>query len=392
MRRQASSSRVPVITTNGHEMNRKFSDNMENEYSIEAFRQKLDELTESLDHNINFEKIIQDAKNTTPVKQIMSLQSQPQSAGMSAIASSSDDPILVQTAPQLRRLPMTAVTDFTDNATTTTNRTSHISSQQSSLLSSNRNTTRGIASPEPPTPVKTPLRRQNHHHQHHPDRSTTPSSSVQPERRLPGPQPRMSTVESTTTNPSPLPSTRTASSRPPDPSRATMGATATNALPLPHPDTTTTTPETRMPPPQRQWNELFRTLQQHEERIRQLEYENDQAWLFQQQPSRQTTATYDAGGSSSRSHRSSHRRRYPEDPGIRHFVSTTATPSFSSDHVRGGHDHHHQSNSNRPLGSTASPGQRFVEELVQIMDLPSDLHEPLSRIMDRQFYSGNGSL
>ncbi len=315
MRQQANSSRVPVISTNGHEMNREFNDNMENEYSIEAFRQKLDELTESLDHNINFEKIIQDAKNTTPVKQIMSLQSQPQSDG-------------------------------------TTRNSQGIASS---------------ASPEPPTPVKTPLRRQNQYGVYHPDRSTMTTPSV-PERRL---GPRSSTVQSTTRNPPPLQSTTTASSRSPDRTTATAGATAAKsaATAPPHQDTTTT-PESI----QRQMNELYHTLEQQEERIRQLEYENDVCLP----PSMRATPY----GSSSSSR--SHRRRYPDDPHSRRRRPVSTTTPSSSD-IRGGG---HQSSS-RP-GSTASPGQRFVEELVQIMDLPLDLHEPLSHIMDRQFYSENG--
>ena len=98
-----------VVASNAHQ---RLNDNMENEYSIEAFRQKLDELTESLDNNIQLDRILQDAINTTPIKDIEAIRSQVLYSDTTNTMVLTDDPILTETTtPQLRRFPMMAETE-----------------------------------------------------------------------------------------------------------------------------------------------------------------------------------------------------------------------------------------------------------------------------------------
>ena len=155
----------------------------DNEYSIEAFRQKLDELTESLDDKLNVDQIIQNAKNTTPITQIVSLQQQHHAHEINSNSATSivmtDDLNRVETTPTLRRFPMTTAKFSRSNNSSTTidtnTGTGTSSSRNTRILSSaTSNSTNhthnslllsSASSPEPPTPVKTPLRTSSSSHQ-----------------------------------------------------------------------------------------------------------------------------------------------------------------------------------------------------------------------------------
>ena len=371
----SNSSRLAAV--NAHQSHCERTDDTmveenDDEYSIQAFRQKLDALTESLDPNNNnthLEQILHDAKNTTPIQQIVSVRDQILLDDETTIISTTTTAEDVESTPQLRRFPMTmaAASECSVPSSRHNLRNDHHSTSQnrnpnSTFLSSS-------ASPEPPTPVKTPLRRsstQTHHHRSgdtgirsHNINNTKNSRSVTTprtsERRYTARLSTVPTTTSTTTQPPTLFSSFTS------PEQRTTGTTTSFDAP-------TNSRETigRHQPQQQQHNhtsntvmnhhqnddddddiqkqlhEMRQTLQQQDARIRALEQDNDILLL------RRPRTTY---------HRSGQDR----------------APSHDQQHV--GRQHYR------------SPGKQFVAEFVQIMDVPSDLQDPLSDIMDRQFFS-----
>ena len=424
---------------------------MENEYSIEAFRGKLDALTESLvDPNgqISFEQIIQEAKNTTPIHEIESIRhrilrdTNNENRNTNTMArATADGPIFTETTPQsLQRYPRMADTTFSHRnpsspptgtrTSGSTNRIPPVSMRTTNHVTHHDSLFGSSSSPEPPTPVKTPLRtsqsnnNQYQHHSHHRDHldrytttggshsngTTTATPTISSDRRYVAHSSAAATGSANPERNTTLLSTSH--------DQHTTGSAATTSTP---PRTSTFSrpfsefPTQRHPPPARstidlhddtphhpqehmrmQLNEMYHTLQQHEARIQELEHEND--ILLHRRPPRSTTiGRYGTGGvpSPPPPPARTRPRRDENDPPAR----TDRTASY----VRSNHRNSNHHTAVNPPSSTASvsmthhtnhhhsPGKQFVAEFLQIMDLPPDLHEPLSNIMDRQcFVSPSG--
>jgi hypothetical protein len=99
--------------------------------------------------------------------------------------------------------------------------------------------------------------------------------------------------------------------------------------------------------------ELQDTVRRHETRILALELENERLWQSLPPP---PTSTRASSSSSLDGHRHGRQRRPPP------LVEDEAVPPTT-------------------LGS---PGARFVAELAQVMDIPTENYAPLVRIMDLQ--------
>jgi hypothetical protein len=244
----------------------------DDEYSLEAFRQRLDDLTESLENDINLENLLNEAKSLTPPK--------PFTPSQRSVYVDKANP------PPLERYWTSEEVGIPSTSTHASNRTSRFTA---------------AASPEPPTPVKTPLR-------------NDPFSR----RRTPDPY-----VEQ-----------RSRTGRPPSHASPNIASQPTDFPSVPPDDW------------QRQLDHLRDTVHRQEERIRKLERENDilRSIMMDQSPRNQRKSV----------------------PGPARYSSS------------GGH------RSSDEWMDRLSPGTRFVAELAQVIDLPEEQYEPLSRIMDRQ--------
>ena len=118
------------------------SSDQNGEYSLEAFRQKLDNLTASLENDINLDNLLLEAKSLTPPKQFTPSQL---SANESTISFGIDDGAYLEEAnpPLLGRYSMSEIGTGASSTSRVPTRSGRVTT---------------AATPEPPTPVKTPLR------------------------------------------------------------------------------------------------------------------------------------------------------------------------------------------------------------------------------------------
>jgi hypothetical protein len=275
------------ISDNRHIVERELHDDEDddNAYSLEAFRQKLDDLTESLENNFNLENLLIEAKSSTTVKKLTPLQRH-----TSGNSSYMDDDHHVETTPQLPRLRSRAEAGQGSN--------------HSAMPTSN--TSRVATTPEPPTPVKTPLR-------------DDPFISMPPDRIH-----------------------RTASGLEQSRERLYGAASESNF------SQGVATGDRDLQDLKVLVESMRDSFSRQEERIRNLERENDILRLRLHQPQQDQ------------------RQSHSVPMGVRHRHTSSRSVVYSD------------------LNDRISPGTRFVVELAQVMNLPEEQYEPLSRIMDRQ--------
>jgi hypothetical protein len=262
------------------------------EYSLEAFRQKLDDLTESLENDINLENLLNEAKSLTPPKLFTPSQQRPQPDETSVTIGIENSPYVDEAIPPSIERYWTSGVGGSSSAST------HVPSRT--------NRVPVASTPEPPTPVKTPSRNDY-------DRLSSSRRTV----------------------PDPYLEQRSRAARQPFHASPNIASP-----PIDHPSV--------LPNDwQRQLDQLCDTVQHQEERIRKLERKNDilRSIVMDQSP------------------------RHP-----RQSVPAAARHVSSSGPQR----------SSAAWQDRLSPGTRFVAELAQVIDLPEDQYEPLSRIMDRQ--------